>query len=879
MSQQEFDNNGIQTSLLMMLALLSGCCSLAYEVLYVRALTSILGDMFYVHAALLSTFLIGIGIGAKMAYRWLRYLWAFEILTGLYALGLPLLAKWFSHQPIMSLITSSPLLTILLTVGFLSIPSLLVGFSIPLFSAYLKARSIHRLAFQAIYKVYNLGAFLSILSVELFLIRQFGVTLSLAIVGAINLITGVVLLLMKMAPAHRPAERPRVFPHRIVVALALASLVSAIFQMFFLKLSYLVFYPHRENFAIAISISLLGLFLGAWLVSKIRIRFETLLVLLPMLIGLIFVNYLPILWIYQKSIPWFQSYEFLIITHKFLFGCLFALGPMILFGALIPALMSTEKEVAGESGHLLWISSLANAAGYLLYVLFIHSFLPNYIILALIGVITLLASLLTVNFRWPLFQRILAGCGIALMLLLIFQWKERYFYLAHWAFFPQRQYQLNPDDEVLTFKSGAESATLVKSQEIDWISYNGHPSIYVEKKGAINYAEIMVGIIPALSAPRLDRALVLGFGTGITAGSASRLFKSTDVVEINNAFFKMMPILRDANMDIEHNPSATLHLSDGRAFLVGKDGIYDAIISTVSSPTYFSASKIYTMEFYERIARALKPDGVFCLWISSSDMTEEGVKTILSALRHNFLHCDLRLLKGAYYIATCSNKPIRPRRFSELPVQQNLVRELQNGLFGFELDEVFEDMRVSKNVFDHFIPKVPQENTDDHPVLEFMAVRDYQLGKLGSDPFLKQQALWNIFPVRQHELKDSARLIRRAAFFSLFGPGYFEKNFLPIIKEDPHMRAMFLLWNAEHFAAQNKLDEATLLFNEVLRIKPDFAAAYKGLANTYATAGRFSEAISAAEKALELALSSGNEELAREMQNHLKIYQSGQNLK
>jgi len=96
-----------KVNLLTTLALLTGCCGLAYEVLYVRALTAILGDMFYVHAALLSTFLIGIGLGAKLAHRFLRWLWAFELLTGLYALFLPNILRWASEQSFMSFISSS----------------------------------------------------------------------------------------------------------------------------------------------------------------------------------------------------------------------------------------------------------------------------------------------------------------------------------------------------------------------------------------------------------------------------------------------------------------------------------------------------------------------------------------------------------------------------------------------------------------------------------------------------------------------------------------------------------------------------------------------------------------------------------------------------
>lgn len=810
----------IKVMLLATLALLSGCCSLAYEILYMRALTPILGDMFYVHAALLSTFLVGIGLGAKIAHRWLRWLWAFQIMTGLYALGLPYILKWFSQQVVLSTVTSSPSLTILVTISLLSIPSLLIGFSIPLFSAYVKACYAERLAFQGIYKIYNLGAFVSILGVELAIVRQLGITSSLTLVGVINIFNGIVLVLMRVAPSYQPAEKPRSFPRRVVIALALGSLASAVFQMFFLKLSYLVFHPHRENFAIAISISLLGLSIGTWLVSKVGIRFETLLIFVPILIGLIYASYLPLLQIYNGTVSSARSSEFLIFVHKFAFGCIFALGPMILFGGLIPALMRTEKEVAGESGHLLWVSSLANATGYLLYVLVAHRLFPSHVLLAVISGFVLLASLLTTKFQLSRLQRIVAVCGVTLVVLMVFSWKERNFYLAHWV-----NDRLKPDDEVTVYKSGAESATLVNSKDTVWVSYNGQPSIYVRIKGVVNYSEIISGVIPALSAPHLDRALVLGLGTGITGGAAACLFKTTDVVEINNAFYKMLPTLSYANFDIDNNPSAILHLTDGRAFLVGKDGTYDAIINSIPAPTYFSASKIYTLQFYKRVAKALKPDGVFCTWLSVDTLSEEGLLTVLSALQQNFRYCDLRIMRGDYYMATCSNEPINPRRFSELPRHKNLVKHLKVGLVGFDLDEYFDDIRVSNNLFEHFVPKVAKENTDDHPVLEFMVVRAYQLKKMGGNPFLKQQDMLNIDPVRQHELEDTNRLARRAAVFYLHNRYFFTQNFLPILKKDTNQMATLMLWTADFWSERGKYDEAIKFLTEALRIKPDFAAA------------------------------------------------------
>jgi spermidine synthase len=846
MDEQELSINKTRTGLLTTLAMLSGCCGLAYEILYMRALTTVLGDMFYVHAALLSTFLVGMGLGAKLAYRWSRWLWMFQILTGLYALALPIASRWLSQQPIMSQVTSSPLLTIFTTVGFILVPSLLIGFSIPLFSGYIKAYSPDRLSFQWIYRVYNLGAFLSILVVELLLVRRFGIRLSLAIIGAINLFNGVCLILMRTASVKPYVKNPRSFPRHTIVALALASLISAIFQMFFLKLSYLVFHPHRENFAVALSVTLLGLFIGAWLAARVRIRFETCLALVPCLIGLIYLNYLPILRLYQKTAPLMHSSEALILAYKFLFGCIFALGPMILFGALIPALMRKENKVAEESGHLLFVSSLANAAGYLVYALVGHVLLPTNVLLVLLACVAFLASLLAAGFRWRLAHKILAASGAVMVVLLMFHWEERNFYLANLLD------RLRPDDEVIVFKSGAESATLVRSKDVDRISYNGHPSINVQENGIVNTAEVISGVIPALSAPRLDRALVLGLGTGITAGATSRIFNSTDVVEINNAFYKMMPYLSYANLDIEKNRSASLHLSDGRAFLVSKKGAYDAIINSIPAPTYFSASKIYTLEFYDRVTKALKPDGVFCTWLSIGEMSEDGVKTVLAALRRNFRYCDLRIMRGSYYMATCSNQPIYPRRFSDLPAQSNLVSQLQKGLHGLDLDEFFEDIRISENLFDHFSPSVPWENTDDHPILEFMVVRSFQLRKMGVDQFLKQQALFNIDPVRRDELKDVNRLVRRTAVFSQFGLGYFERNFVPILREEPNIAVLFLVFRAKYFTSQGELDKAITYLTEALRIKPDDAETHYSMANVLASQGRLDRAINHYRQALRI---------------------------
>ncbi|MEW6360284.1 MAG: hypothetical protein AB1696_28380 [Planctomycetota bacterium] len=774
------------------MALLSGGCALMYEVLYMRALTTVLGDMFYVHAALLSTFLIGIGLGAKCAHRFRPWLFLMEIGTGLYALALPWALGRFAEMRIAEAVTARPLWTIAATSAFLAMPSLLIGFSIPLFSDYLKRTMRSGLAFQRVYVVYNLGALLSILAVEFVLVRHLGIRRSLALAGGMNLLIGVGLYLMRFRLEKAKPPEPAAFAWGEIAAVALGSFASAVFQMFFLKLTYLVFGPHRENFAIAIAVTMGGLCLGAWGAAISRIRFSTVLLLVGVVVGATYTAYLPMLLAYQAVAPWASGSETAVVVRKLAAACAFALPAMCLFGAMLPALMRRERAVAEESGELLFVSSLANAAGYLFYVCVAHALLPGQAVLGAVAFAGLAGSALAARLRWSRGQWAAAGAGALLVGALLLTWQERDFYLAQWAD------ELKPEDEVIVFKSGAESATLLRSRDYEWVSYNGHPSIYVTRKGVPNSAEITSGVIAALTAPRLGRALVLGFGTGLTGGTVAQYFEETDLVEINEAFYRMMPELRHVNLGVEENPRAKRILGDGRTFLAGRRDAYDVIVNSIPAPTYFSASKIYTVEFYERVAGALRPDGVFCTWLSAPDMSEEGVMTVLAALRRQFPYCHLRLLNGSYYMAACSRLPIHPRRFRELPSSLPVEAALLKRFPDPDLDHFFEDIRLSDNIFRIFTPQVARENTDDFPALEFMLVRRYQTHAMGGDPFAAEPERFNINPLQGIDLKDAAQIVERAGVYYRLGSRFFEKTFSPLLKSNPATKGMWDDWLARH---------------------------------------------------------------------------------
>ncbi|MDA0350432.1 MAG: hypothetical protein O3C43_24585 [Verrucomicrobia bacterium] len=141
----------IRAAALIQLALASGACALAYEVLIIRMLTTLFGDLFYVQATILATFLLGIGIGAKISTRQQERLWIFEISTGVYALLLTGVAAWIYEQSWLPLVTGSPALTVVATGTLALTPGILIGFSIPLFSGQLKDTIPGKSAFSTTY--------------------------------------------------------------------------------------------------------------------------------------------------------------------------------------------------------------------------------------------------------------------------------------------------------------------------------------------------------------------------------------------------------------------------------------------------------------------------------------------------------------------------------------------------------------------------------------------------------------------------------------------------------------------------------------------------------------------------------------------------------
>ena len=403
------------------LLLVSGFCGISYEILYAKLLGNLLGNQFMISASVLMTFLLGIGVGTLMAHRFVRWLWAIEAGIGLYAALLITAYPWvdrFIYSDV-SLIGTSPVASAGVAVVLLVAPAFLVGCSVPLFAAYLSTvRSTH--AFSVTYGIYNIGAAITALAMEFLVLRSFGLRAATLLFAALNGLVALALFaLVRTTPIVPPPRLERLsFARLDLVGLALASIASAIFQLLMIKITESLIGPFNETFALVLATVLGGLALGSLLAARLRLRFETALLLATVGVVSILVTLPSIATGYAAL---YRTAAVSYPLHVFLKLALVVVPmglPAIGFGATIPALLHEYRDVARESGQLLFVSSMANVVGFLLMAFVLHRLLDYGPLLLVIAFIAATGVIVRAGLR-----RAPAWIALAALMLALVGWK------------------------------------------------------------------------------------------------------------------------------------------------------------------------------------------------------------------------------------------------------------------------------------------------------------------------------------------------------------------------------------------------------------------------------------------------------------------------
>jgi len=150
--------------------------------------------------------------------------------------------------------------------------------------------------------------------------------------------------------------------------------------------------------------------------------------------------------------------------------------------------------------------------------------------------------------------------------------------------------------------------------------------------------QVVSGLVGALLHPQPRQALVIGLGTGSTAGWLGAIadIQRVDVAEIEPNILHIAQVNAPVNQDVLRNPKVHTFIGDGRELLLNSRERYDVIVSEPSNPYRAGIASMYTQEYYRSARNKLTADGLFLQWAQTYDVDTQTVHTIYATLASIF---------------------------------------------------------------------------------------------------------------------------------------------------------------------------------------------------------------------------------------------------
>jgi spermidine synthase len=258
--------------------------------------------------------------------------------------------------------------------------------------------------------------------------------------------------------------------------------------------------------------------------------------------------------------------------------------------------------------------------------------------------------------------------------------------------------------------------------------------------------QIMAGLLGAILHPHPASAMVIGLGTGSTAGWLGCLttMERVDVVELEPAVLHVAEVCAPVNQGVLTNPKVRISIGDAREALLTSSLRYDIIFSEPSNPYRAGVASLYTRDFYQAVAKRLEKDGLFLQWLQAYEVDGTTIQTAFATLKSVFPVVETWLTESNDLLLLCTEAPVRYQssslreRIHTEPYRTSLekawrVTDLEGLLAHFLASDAFSAAVAGRagGIL----------NTDDRNIVEFGFART-----LGSSSF---------FDLR--EMRDAAR--------------------------------------------------------------------------------------------------------------------------
>lgn len=247
--------------------------------------------------------------------------------------------------------------------------------------------------------------------------------------------------------------------------------------------------------------------------------------------------------------------------------------------------------------------------------------------------------------------------------------------------------------------------------------------------------QVMGGVLGALLHPDPKHAMVIGFGTGSSAGWLGKVpgIERVDVAELEPSMLEIGRRCAPVNEDVLKNPKVNVLIGDAREILPTVPAQYDVVFSEPSNPYRAGVASLFTREYYRAARGRLKEGGLFLQWVQVYEIDVETLRTIYATLASEFPAVETWYLGWSDLVLVASEKPLAhdADKLRQKLTQETYRRALLSAWRTEGIEGLFAHF-VAGPEFARALADVPGAlfNTDDRNRVEFGFAR--QVGNFGS---------------------------------------------------------------------------------------------------------------------------------------------------
>ncbi|HEX9982529.1 MAG TPA: fused MFS/spermidine synthase [Thermoanaerobaculia bacterium] len=747
----------------------SGMCALVYQTAWLRQFRLIFGASTFATGAVLAIFMAGLGLGSALLGRRadreerpLAWYAKLELLIALSAAVSPLLlwlvAKiYFAVGGSLTLgLGGASVVRLLLAVLVLAVPTILMGGTLPAAArAAETGEDGGRRAVALLYGINTLGAVAGALLSTFYLLELFGNRQTLFAAVLVNLLVALVARSMSASggtatqpPAETTTAHPiaeaRVPRNVVYASAAIVGFAFLLMELVWYRLLSPILGGTTYMFGLILAIALFGIGTGGAAYALLRggrrataggfaltCSLEALAIVIPFAVGdrlAIFttaLHPLGVLGFGGHLLTWTIVTFFVVFPAAFISGIQFP---------LLIALLGTGRENVGRQVGAAYAWNTAGAiAGSLAGGFGLMPLLTApgcwRLVAALLAALGLFAATFALRERSRTFAFASLFAAVLTVAALFANgpsavWRHAGIGVGRGPVIDNRnevrQWMTAARRGIIWEAEGRESSVALSNAEDMAFIVNGKSDGAARGDAG---TQIMCGFIGAMLHPRPSKSLVIGLGTGSSAGWLARVptMKRVDVVELEPAVLEVARVCDPVNGGALRNPKLHVTIADAREVLLATRERYDLIASEPSNPYRAGVASLFTREFYEAVGERLEPGGMFLQWVQTYSIDNATFRTIYATLLRVFPYVEAWRTTQGDVVLVASKKPVvydaallRSRMTSEP------YRTAVHNAWRVETAEGFVSRMIANDEFARLAAAEALDiNTDDRTVIEF----------------------------------------------------------------------------------------------------------------------------------------------------------------